>query len=333
MIQIFPSKCVRKYLVEKKHIFTDYEMATIIWNSKNCLSKKFDMLEELAVNTDDVTLKLQIKECVEFEQAKAERFMRNDENNYVYVVKDTTDICWVFFANAATAIAYIRTKQPDIEEYYRLEKQLIIKGDEVPKVKSNIRFNHNITDNIIQDTLTEYDAEPVSCMCFDKQGEVENIYSNEMLLVSEIDEYDKNRFENAFVEIPYPEHFDKGLPVKYVLSGQYGIIGTSRDEWNSFIRRVENGLYVDYYDMAITVYFLNEKGYWVHDHINPIYLEAEMPIKSYWFNRAMQALFDYWHGDGHCGNAEIVLKASQDYVKNCIEKKYKYPSSFEELFL
>lgn len=66
--------------------------------------------------------------------------------------------------------------------------------------------------------------------------------------------------------------------------------------------RVNNGLYVDFSDTAITVYFLTEKGYWSHQHCNPIYLEVEMPEmdieneKQCAFCRAIDERVTIWMG-------------------------------------
>lgn len=52
---------------------------------------------------------------------------------------------------------------------------------------------------------------------------------------------------------------------------------------------------------------------WSHEHINPIYLEVEVPdIKEDLdLVRAIEALSDYWSGRG---SEEIVLKYSRQYA-------------------
>lgn len=73
-----------------------------------------------------------------------------------------------------------------------------------------------------------------------------------------------------------------------------------KEEWDNYLKHIEaENLYVDFFDMQVTVYELTEQGYWSHEHINPICLEAESLAnisadkKMKVFRQAAEALGNY----------------------------------------
>lgn len=68
------------------------------------------------------------------------------------------------------------------------------------------------------------------------------------------------------------------------------------------------------------MYFLTEKGYWSHQHCNPIYLEVEMPemdienAKQCAFCRAIEAMGNYMYGYKDKVNEKLVLRTSREYA-------------------
>ena len=68
MIEIVPSEHAREVLRGKRE-FTDFEKATLIWNSPIAsFDEKIESLRELAGRTEDETLKKQIRERLEYEK-------------------------------------------------------------------------------------------------------------------------------------------------------------------------------------------------------------------------------------------------------------------------
>ena len=93
-----------------------------------------------------------------------------------------------------------------------------------------------------------------------------------------------------------------GTPVIDVVTGNYGILAQGKEEWDNYLKRIEEeNLYVDYSDVQVSMYELTEHGYWSHQHINPLYLDIELPPyipnneERNSLRRAMEALGDYLH--------------------------------------
>lgn len=143
-------------------------------------------------------------------------------------------------------------------------------------------------------------------------------YDNELL---------KKRFENDFFTIPYD--MKKGMPVKDVTDGTYGISATGSEEWEYWLRRIEeNGWELDYWELAVNVYQLTENGYWAHEHINPMYLEVDFPPciagdeKREVLRGAKEALGDWMvqKETGRVCSDELVIKMTKKYQKVCEEQ-------------
>ena len=69
-----PSKTYVSYLNEIGHTFTDFETASILYHTIPYVQEKFDVLSQLAKQTDDEILKQQIEEKVKHEKEKIKRF-------------------------------------------------------------------------------------------------------------------------------------------------------------------------------------------------------------------------------------------------------------------
>ena len=307
---VIPSSQVRMYLKEIGHTFSDFELATLIYNSTLLHKDKLKTLKDLMESTDDKRLKTQIKQRLEYEDLAKQLFEDNNNNDYVYVVLDKDACLYGFFSKCDIALTYAQNKAKSEKENFEVDKQLVIHDETLPLVKSSLRINYNILNDDEPD-LVEYDGDAVSRIGFNQNGDIIDFYSNEVPKEKEIDIFDKNRFEHCFVYIPYPDYFEKGIPVKHLPSGEYGMISTSKDEWNKFLKKIDKGLYVDYFDMSITVLSLTKRGYWSHDHINPIELEIEVPRENLLQSCAFEALSDYFN---NVGSDEIVLKYCREYA-------------------
>ena len=66
--------------------------------------------------------------------------------------------------------------------------------------------------------------------------------------------------------------------MRNVVTGTYGILAQSEEEWEKYLKWIEDReLYVDFSDVQMIVFELNESGIWIHNHVNPLYLEVENP--------------------------------------------------------
>ncbi|MBQ8316940.1 MAG: hypothetical protein IJX85_01230 [Lachnospiraceae bacterium] len=313
MINLVPSIQVSEYLDKVGHTFTDSERATLIWNAVGCSrDEKLMALEDMALSTEDAKLRQQIKERLDFENEKVRRFVTNQDNDYIYVVNDSDGISCGFFREHGTARSYAKRQ----DESCTIAKQKIVDGFEIPKVESVGRWNPNLfPDKEYEITTKDYCGDAVAEEWFDEKGNLVGMWSTEMSIEEEdvVDEYKVDRFEFKFLNIPFPPYFSEGAPVKHIPTGKYGIIASGSENWEEFIQRVNAGLYVDYSDMCITVEFLTDDGMWCHNHINPIFLDIEMPKTkdNHELACALEALSDYWSGSG---SEEIVLKYSRQYA-------------------
>ena len=326
MIEIIDSKVTQAKFAELGFTLTDFQKATLIWNKPNITrQERISALADLATETGDENLKLQINERIKYEEKAINRFESNSSNDTVYVVFDSNDHCACgYFGEYDLAFDYAKGCINKEKLRYEIEKHKIVNGKTIPSVKTSFRINPNLLREK-QDALVEYSGEPVACLYLNEKAEVTNLWSNEMDIREDekVDECRKERFEYHFIKLPYIHN--KGLIVKYLPTGEYGIIGTSADEWERFSDRVDNGIFVDFSDVAITVYFLSANGYWSHQHCNPIYLEAEKPDadiednKQTAFCRAMDAMSSYLNGSSDKTQEELVLRATREYAIVCEE--------------
>lgn len=302
MIDIIPSKQVKEYYEEIGFSFTDFEKATIIWNMPGytrtaCLSS----LQELEAETEDAVTKQQIQERIRYEEAKWQTIRKNPEESYIYVVYDEEGIACGFFRDCDNAIEYAGKQQGS----HTIEKQLVIEGK----------------------AAKDYNGTGVAGIVLNHSGEIMQIWSDEMpeSEKSRVDELQKGRFELRFIKIPIPVFFQRGVPVRHLPSGEYGILETGIEEWKRFQRKIEEGLSVDYVDMSLRVMFLTEDGCWSHEHINPLLLEVGMPsaksgdLKGRAMVTALEALSDYW-SEGENGQDWIVLTKCREYAEICRER-------------
>lgn len=324
MFEIIDSNYTRNIYEEIGFKLTDFQQATLIWNKPNTTrQERLSTLTELAIKADDVVLRFQIGERIVYEEKVMKQFEYDSCGETLYVVFDSEDhYACGYFRKYETALTY--AKNYIIKEKTRcvIEKHRIIDGDTIPLVKSSYRLNPNLSTEK-QEKLVENSGEATACLYLDEKANITNLWSNELddNESDKVDEFRKDRFEYQFLALPYIHH--EGLPVRYIPTGEYGIIETTMDEWNCFLERVNNGLYVDFSDIAITVYFLTEKGYWSHQHCNPIYLEVEMPEmdieneKQCAFCRAIDAMSDYMDGYKDEAQEKLVLRTSSEYGIIC----------------
>ena len=280
----FISKDVRAYMEQNDLKFTDFEKAVLIYNSHLPVLKKLALLEKLAEETDDKTLKDQITAELACEREDLEAFWNNAEG-YVCAVEtregSDSRVCGYF---ATAELAYTHGMKQECE--FTIKKYLIVglNGQEAKKAKGY--FNPSLLDHPdIEECVTEldwFDSEVEAQ--YDQNGTLLRFYGGE---IERSDEEEIHRafapelFENAFIIVPNP--FERGDIVR--LTGdhaKHGVIETSQQEWKRYVERMKSWDRedLDFYDSGITVEFLQENGHLMHDHVNPAFLEKYKPRGS-----------------------------------------------------
>ena len=141
----FISKDVRKYMEVNDLEFTDFEKAALIFHSGSPVLKRLELLEQLAEETEDASLREQILGRLAYERENMEAF-RNNTEGYVYAVEAHEDddepyICGYF---ATANLAYAHGMKQGCK--FRIEKYLIVGFNGREAKKSKGYFNPNLMD-------------------------------------------------------------------------------------------------------------------------------------------------------------------------------------------
>lgn len=103
------------------------------------------------------------------------------------------------------------------------------------------------------------------------------------------------------------------------------------DDWNDYMNRTDaNPSYYDFSDIQVIVFGIQKDGHWSHDHVNPMYLEPEIPKKedgnkeSEAHIKALKALSEYFREKTEESSERAVI-ASRNYADSCL----KYRSVYE----
>lgn len=220
MIDYINSAVLQKYYEEIGFSFTDRQKATLIWAARQYKRREIlDSLQELARETVDADLKRQIKERLAYEELKLVRMQTNPENRYVYVVFDENYYARGFFRRFDAAYEYAKGRWG----IYDIEKQQIVEyfapvfttSLEHAKAKS---YDPAKLEEVYQADC-DYFGGPVARCRVDEEGELWFLASVEVDGPQWLVE-DEDRFENEYVEIPYPEGNEEAYQAKEVM-GKY----------------------------------------------------------------------------------------------------------------
>lgn len=261
MIELVSSKQMREYYKRIGFEFSDFQKATLIWNASNYTRKEIlDSLKELAEQTKDDSIRKQIYERLLYEEKSMKKFLHNTSGEYVYVVEDRGDGCSCgFFASYKIAAEYALKYMTRYDTRCRIEKQYIMKD--------------KVGD--------EYSGKAVSGVEIDDNAMIINFWTVDVLQESR-NLFSKERFENSFVAVPF--NLEVGAIVQNVVNQKYYLLACGREQWKNYLQEMEKRKqFVDFSDVQVMVYEVNENGTWRHCHINPMFLEEVTQSDSEYF--------------------------------------------------
>lgn len=184
LAELIPSKDVREHMVKTRHVLTDFEKATLIYNhSEMSFSQKTARLKELMELTKDSNLRKEIQDRLSYDELCFSRFYENN-GAYIYELQ-----------------VYDPEDQGSCEQGYYMSGELA--------VTCGKKFQENFSVHKIVLLTEEKEAEDchsdyIATVCFDNQGKVRGYYSSEVEWTAKKSEMDRERFENAFIKIPHP---------------------------------------------------------------------------------------------------------------------------------
>lgn len=241
MDNYIPSEYYRNFCKEKNITFSEREWATIIWhNPVLTLNEKLAGLEELVGRSTDNAFKQAIDAKITYKRDIL-GLIYSSENGRVFI----TEIDDTPFDEFDAARDHC--KKASIKDKYKIERYCVLSScDDPSNFKSyysgGVRFNTN--------------------------GEIIDAWDNEV-------EY-PGEFTDCF--IPFANPFERGDIVRDCISGKIGVVETSQNEWNDYLKRNENNKAYDYSDATLIVQFLDNESF-SHSHIQPIYLE-KLPLNE-----------------------------------------------------
>lgn len=329
-MELIDSKYTREKYKELGIEFSDWQKAAIIWHKHMSSQEILNGLRELAAKTADLELRKQIEERINYEEKLLAYIKQNPNNDYVYIIKDKKlGYDYGAFYMFETALERARKYAKEDEEEMCIDKIQIVKDTQMPKGKSYSRWNPNLfPDRLeIEEYCSEYSDGRVGRIGITIDGDINYWWSSEATWEEDmvVDHFDKNRFETTFIKLPYVHK--SGMIVKYTPTGEVGVLATGKEDWDKFMKRVDNGCLVGYYDASHLVYSLSEDGYWIHDHISPFFLEEVNMLdepadeKETMLYQAMKALSEFFSGNQTSEQEQEVLRTTKEYSRVVYEQK------------
>lgn len=199
---IIPSQCVRDYLDEIGHEFTDRELATMIYClGFNCsMMRIHKMLNDLADQTADEQLKRDIREVIDFEQKEIAQVKQHIPNTVYMVELEEDNMENGFFFTYDAAEKWGKS----LGERLKIIKYKIFTGTEAEL-----------------DPKEKFVYSELGTVFYSEKGEILSCNSSEV----EEETWDVIRdiyFREAYTKYPYP--FKKGDIVRNVLDNSIGIV-------------------------------------------------------------------------------------------------------------
>lgn len=234
--------------------FTDFQQATIIWNSDLPKSEILDALREIASTTTDEVLKKQIRERLAAEAENERIFLENDGRYFfIFIPDDESEWGSRYFSTSEAAIAYGKDHS---KETFQIRKESF--ADKLDGSAVN-----NDSDKMYAGGQAKYTKGGVllECECYTEETSISFSHPH------------PSRFEDAYIPLQNP--FELGDIVKIVGDSRPAIVEVSQEAWKRAIERNTNGsreIPPSYDNISLTVEFL-DGGEMYHGHPPILWLE------------------------------------------------------------
>ncbi|MBE5861201.1 MAG: hypothetical protein E7301_13915 [Butyrivibrio sp.] len=258
-----PSPEVRELVIASERAFSEWEKASLIWNSSLLYEDKLKELKAFNSVVTDEKLKCQIDERLSYEQ-EAIRLFKEKREGFIYTVLSdellqdsfagyfgTYDMAWKEGIDIGYEMSnYSITKNKIIysDKDYIHGRMIFPKDDELGRHR----------DEVVQMNLVRWSAGE---MKLNEKGEIISFESNEMPIdsFSKFNKSSAERFEYGFVQLPNP--FEKGEALTVIgmphsmQNGDSAVMVTSQDEWTDLEGKAtrENSDYI-FSDEYVCVY-------------------------------------------------------------------------------
>lgn len=295
--EVIPSKDVREYMEKQGRVLTDFEKATLVYNhSRMSYEEKMVKLKEIMETTDDFELRRQIQERIDYDERCISEFYIRDKNVFYEVSVSAPDM------NASHA--YFIFADDAIEKTQRLHKAFAI---------YKVKFDYEGKD-VKEDDYREVH----SALYYNAEGILCGYYSTEVECIVMKSENDRERFENAFIEIPHPFHNGDFIRVKYndALKDEICIIECFRREEGNAVKERPCAFF-DYSDVSLRVAYIYGVARFGHAHVRITDIEFAMPDESAPKYKLLCSVQDLLLGRGGLSELQFLC----DELKNEIEKQ------------
>lgn len=286
LAELIPSKDVCSYMKQQGHIVTDFEKATLIYHHSGMnAEEKTVYLKELYENTGNMELKAQILERLEYDERCQKRFYEKKVDEiYQLLVYSPSDDEYLSYGHYPYGELAVRSGKKFQEKFY------------VQKIK--LFTEENIQEQN-QETAARY---------FNADGALRGYYSLEVPWTGQKEEADQERFENAYVEIPFP--FRNGDFVKIKnhadLKDQICLVECCQD--TEAVKNHEKFCFSDYSDATIRVTYICEKAEFGHAHVNIVDVEYAELKESDPKNMLLQCAQSLLRGYGGLSDFQYVCE-------------------------
>lgn len=246
LAELIPSKDVCAHMEKQGRILTDFEKATLIYNhSRMDYEEKMKLLKNLLESTENVELKGQIQERICYDAKCQKRFYAKEDGEiYKLFVYSPSDDEYLSYGHYSCGALAVRSGKKFQEKFY------------VQKIKL---FTEENEPDQNQETAARY---------FHADGRLWDYYSMEVPWTGQKEEIDRERFENAYVEIPFPFRNGDFVRIKNYaeLKDQICLVECCQNV--AAAGNHEKSCFSDYSDATMRVAYICEKANFGHAHVN-----------------------------------------------------------------
>lgn len=297
LAELIPSKDVCAYMEQQGCILNDFEKATLIYNHSGMdYEKRAEYLKELLENTENMELKNQIQERICYDAKCQKRFYEKEDGEiYKLFVFSPSDNEYLSYGHYPCGALAVRSGKKFQEKFY------------VQKIKL---FTEEIEQDVNQETEVRY---------FNADGILQDYYSLEVPWTGKREEMDQERFENAYVEIPFPFRNGDFVRIKNHAELENQICLVECCQNTKTAESHEWSCRNDYSDATIRVAYICEKANFGHTHVNIAdveYAELENDDPKNMLLRCAQSLLRGYGGLGDFQYAceEYSRKKGKEFV-------------------